>query len=397
MEVSGMQFVKTNDLKPGMRLAKPIYNKMGVMLYERDTKLNRQGIDSIKNFDLIGIYILEPAEPVPPLSEEDIAFEQFQTVSMFQLRSCMDLIRDGKEPKGLHELVNKIIVNYGSLNHKLHFTQNIRSSGDFTYKHAISTALLTAMITHTLGATYEMQKSCVTAALLYDIGYLFVPPEILNKGNNINDSEQKTIQECRRIGFAKLNPDGAPFLESNVLNIISQIIHLTEPGADEKISLSNGTKVLHVADAFDRLTAMSLDKEPVSEIAAIRQLIDHPEIYDKKIVGALSTSIHILPTGSSVELTNNEKAMILMDNPENFMQPLVLTFSDNRIYDLRDPKVYEQVQIRDIMKTMDNRIAIDEATLEQFYADSNVKKAADKFRKKKEAIKQREQAAQNRS
>ncbi len=82
-----MLFVKTCDLKPGMRLAKPIYNKIGVLLYERDTKLNAQGIESIKKFNLIGIYILEPAEPVPPLSEEDIAFEQFQTVSMFQLRA----------------------------------------------------------------------------------------------------------------------------------------------------------------------------------------------------------------------------------------------------------------------------------------------------------------------
>ena len=41
-----MQFVKTADLKPGMRLAKPIYNKMGVLLYERDTLLTMQGINS---------------------------------------------------------------------------------------------------------------------------------------------------------------------------------------------------------------------------------------------------------------------------------------------------------------------------------------------------------------
>lgn len=40
-----MQFVKTADLKPGMRLAKPIYNKMGVLLYERDTLLTMQGIN----------------------------------------------------------------------------------------------------------------------------------------------------------------------------------------------------------------------------------------------------------------------------------------------------------------------------------------------------------------
>ena len=78
-----MQFVKTADLKPGMRLAKPIYNKMGVLLYERDTLLTIQGINSIENFGLIGIFILEPAEPVPPLSKEDLQFEQFQTIYMF--------------------------------------------------------------------------------------------------------------------------------------------------------------------------------------------------------------------------------------------------------------------------------------------------------------------------
>ena len=73
-----------------MRLAKPIYNKMGVLLYERNTKLTLQSINSIDNFGLIGIFILEPAEPVPPLSKEDLEFEQFQTIYMFKLKDCMD-------------------------------------------------------------------------------------------------------------------------------------------------------------------------------------------------------------------------------------------------------------------------------------------------------------------
>ena len=69
-----MLFVKTEELKQGMRLAKPIYSKTGVLLYGRDTKLTEQGIASIKNFDLIGIYILEPAEPLPPMSDDDVEF-----------------------------------------------------------------------------------------------------------------------------------------------------------------------------------------------------------------------------------------------------------------------------------------------------------------------------------
>ena len=69
-----MHFVKTEDLCPGMRLAKPIYNRLGVLLYERNTELTPQGINSIRKFSLIGIYVLDPAEPLPPLSEEELHF-----------------------------------------------------------------------------------------------------------------------------------------------------------------------------------------------------------------------------------------------------------------------------------------------------------------------------------
>ena len=83
-----MKFVRAENLTIGMRLAKPIYNKNGVLLYERNTQLTFPGIKSIQNFGLIGIYILEPAEPLPPLTKEDLEFEHSQTIYMFQLRDC---------------------------------------------------------------------------------------------------------------------------------------------------------------------------------------------------------------------------------------------------------------------------------------------------------------------
>ena len=43
-----MLFVKVDELKPGMRLGKPIYNKNGVLLYDRDTKLTMRAIYGIK-------------------------------------------------------------------------------------------------------------------------------------------------------------------------------------------------------------------------------------------------------------------------------------------------------------------------------------------------------------
>ena len=99
-----MQYVKISQLKPGMRLARPIYNKRGVMLFERNTKLTRQGIASIENFGLWGIYILEPAEPVPPLSDEDIEMERFFTVSTFRLKDDLSLLTNGMAPQNIMPL-----------------------------------------------------------------------------------------------------------------------------------------------------------------------------------------------------------------------------------------------------------------------------------------------------
>jgi HD-GYP domain-containing protein (c-di-GMP phosphodiesterase class II) len=188
-----MKFVKTDDLKAGMRLAKPIYNRNGVLLYDRNSSLTFPAINSIKNFGLIGIFILEPAEPVPPLSREDIEFEQCQTIYLFQLRELMDHITKRQPIDDVDRLVEDLLQHYGTLDHRVNFNQNLRSSEDFMYKHAISTAILVAMITSRLGYTRQRQSVLVTAALLYDYGYRNVPKGILDKGSDLTESDKDTI------------------------------------------------------------------------------------------------------------------------------------------------------------------------------------------------------------
>ena len=94
-------YVKTEDLKVGMRLARPIYNKRGILLYGRNDKITKQGIESVKNFGLIGLYVLEPAEPLPPMSEEEMEFERFQTMAVFSIREDLDSIMNNKGPANL--------------------------------------------------------------------------------------------------------------------------------------------------------------------------------------------------------------------------------------------------------------------------------------------------------
>lgn len=389
-----MQFIKTEDLKPGMRLAKPIYNRLGVLLYERNTKLTPQGIASIRKFSLIGIYILEPAEPLPPLSEEEIQFEKFQTVYMFRLRDEFAKIAKGEQPDKLYDLCSNILREYGNLDHKIIFSQNIRSSGDFLYKHGLNVAILCAMISHKLGFGYEEQLALVEAALLYDLGYLYLDSDKLTDMENVDSEDYAQLCTARQKALLLLRPQNNEYnLPKLTLKIISEMTHPSNhkdhPEVEER-TWSMTTLVLRVADRFDQMTAMRYGFEPLSEVTAITYLMEYPDFYKPDIVRALAECIHILPQGACVDLSDGEKALILESNPVNFMQPLVLKFSDNTIYDLGDPEVHEQLQILDIMKTMDNRISIDEETLKQFQADKHIVEITNRFRKAKA------KAAQNR-
>lgn len=390
-----MQFVKTADLKPGMRLAKPIYNKIGVLLYERDTKLTPQGINSIENFGLIGIFILEPAEPVPPVSEEDLKFEQLQTIYMFKLKENMDKLLQNLLPDTLSALADNIQQHFGILNHKVNFTQTLRSSADFVYKHSISTAILCAMIANQLQLPKEDADALVTAALLYDFGYLYVPQSVLDKGELLSENDTNFIQMNLERGYETIRPcyDECD-LPKLSLDIIQQMIFqnsrtLKIKSPSEHVHLLYD--ILKVSDRFDRLTAMNINHTPLSEIAAMNALYKDSRIYNPRITSALAECIHILPTGACVDLSNGEKALVLEENPADFIHPMILKFSNNKIYDLSDPATARSLHVLDIMKTMDNRIAIDADTLKHFVADKQIRETADRFRRRKLEARQRKQ------
>ena len=121
--------------------------------------------------------------------------------------------------------------------------------------------------------------------------------------------------------------------------------------------LSTGAKILLVANRYDELTAMSLSGTAESEVKALKEFREHPEVYDPLIVEALTKSVNILIPGSSVSLNTGEKALVLSENPRDILRPMVLSFRDNSIIDL-GLKVNWDIEIEDIMKTLDNRYII---------------------------------------
>lgn len=365
-----MRFVRVDELTKGMRLAKPIYNKNGVLLYDRDTKLTKQGINSIKNFKLIGIYILEPAEPLPPMTAEDIEFERFQTMSVFGLKEDMETIMAGKKPVNMMNLIKTLIKRYAKRSNKVNFVQNLRSCDDYVYKHCINVAVLAALMGARLRISVDDMKDMVYAALIHDIGKLYIPPEIIEK-KGLTAEDKNTIVACETRGDRHLQE--MDFLGDNTKHILQQKFTLqndsTIKAGDKRYS--ECARILQIAEKYDDMTAMKIGKEPCSDIVAIRELLGSTDIYEEPIVAALVDSMKVLYPGVCVEISNGHTGLVIRANEENVLRPLVLSFTDNQIYDFADNKVINDLQIRDIMKTMDKRIKLDQATVDEYMRKYN--------------------------
>lgn len=350
-----MYFVNVTDLKAGMRLARPIYNAEGVQLFERNTKLAEQEIATIRSISPIGIFVLEPAEPAPPMTDEEADFEQFQamTVSMIQ-EEWNTILKTGKAPK-THVIVSSITKEFGHLGKKINFNQNIRSREDYIYKHALNTAILCAMITNRMNMKVDERIDTITAAITCDIGKICMTGTLIDKVK-MSESDSRLVYMAVMEGIEIL--DGVLSNGTAVKRICSQaenaLCEFRQGKYEKNSKMVMGAKVLLVADAFEKLTAMQSGREPDSEIKAIKYLQMHSELFDEDVVKALMDSIYILVSGVSVELNTGEKALVLNENPQDVLRPMVLCFKDNTMMDLSN-KEYDDIEIVDVVKSMDNR------------------------------------------
>ena len=360
-----MRFVKSDDLKTGMRLARPIYNKNGVLLYERNSKLTRQGIVSVRNFGLIGIFILEPAEPVPPMTQADIDFERFQTMCVFSIREELDQILQTKRISRMQMIAANIIRNYGHLDERLNFIQNLRSKEDYIYKHSLNAAIQCAMITHVMNLKVEEQLETVQAALVHDIGKLTAAGMPEGKLSPLEEKMRLEVAEVGGYDLIEIAFSSAPNVRRICVQARKAIVSLKTGEDISAVKMGNGARVLAVAETYDKMTAMQFDQEPTSEVTALKYLLDNPQVFDSRVVNALIKSINILVPGVSVELNTGEKALVLSANEQNVLKPMLLMFGDNSIVDLADTQKYEDLEIKDIMKTMDNRHVMDISLLKQ--------------------------------
>lgn len=157
---------------------------------------------------------------------------------------------------GLEDIVINFIVTFKREAGILHLISPVKSYSEFTYTHATNVAVLSLFQAEALGLKDELLHNIGIAALLHDVGKLFISKEILEKKGELNDTEWEEIRRHTLYGakyLAKIDD------LTHIAPIVSFEHHLRFDGKGYPKVNGNMKKqhicsqIIEISDFFDAL------------------------------------------------------------------------------------------------------------------------------------------------
>jgi len=355
-----MHFVRKENLVNSMRLARPFIDRRGQVIFEADSKITPNIISAIMENAMTGVYVLEPSEPFTPVSKEEIEFERFQLMQAIALRSEIQEVVKTHRLHRLDYIAEEIVDNFSGMKKKINFIQDVRNKDDFVYKHSVNTAIIATLILGKMGATMQEKMECVRACLIHDIGKTIVPERLLT--DETPDEIVRILDNSQDVGFELIDTlfGEDTDIKSVCVQTHAMLKRLNAGREQEKERILNSTAVMLVAQMFEEMTAMNISGVGVqkSSVAAIRYLMEYPDVFNTRIVNALIDSIEILTPGTTVLLSNGNSALVASENPGKILYPMVLEFKTNKMIDLSNREEYGNLEVIDVVNQFDNRYSM---------------------------------------
>ncbi len=146
------------------------------------------------------------------------AFLQLAQIADDELDKFMEIydsVRTNKQLNitGINEIVNSFINSFSSQSDAFLAIAPLRSMDEYTYTHSTNICLLNLAQARLLGIEGPLLTDIGIAAMLHDVGKMFISPNILGKRGALDDEEWEIMQQHPVLGAEYLlNTPGVPRL-----------------------------------------------------------------------------------------------------------------------------------------------------------------------------------------
>ncbi len=172
------------------------------------------------------------------------------------------------------EIVDDFIEAFRSHSRVMMALAPLRSMDEYAYVHSTNICLLNLAQARLLGIDGQTLNDIGIAAMLHDVGKLFIPADILNKPGKPDEKEWNMIKQHPRLGAEYLvNTPGVPYLA--VINAFEHHIGYDgkgypSPGRPRQLSVCS--HMTTISDIYDALRTRRSYKEPLP-FSGIREIM----------------------------------------------------------------------------------------------------------------------------
>jgi len=232
----------------------------------------------------------------------------------------------------------------------------IKGHDDYTLNHSINVCILSLSLGATLGLDADALRSLGLSALLYDLGKVRIPEDILNKQGPLTSDEWQIVKSHATEGADLLKriqlTDQMPMVVAYEHHLRHDMQGYPEGPVSQEQHLFS--KVVALCDAYDAMTTRRPFRREIRPDKALAVLMQgRGKAYDPSLTKTLVAMLGIYPMGAVVTLDDGSTAVVFRVNNDDLLHPRVKLlvdasgrwFDSPEVLDLRviDPETGEHV------------------------------------------------------
>lgn len=222
------------------------------------------------------------------------------------------------------------------------FSTSPETFPDILVAHSVNVAILTVKLARGLSLPPEQTVILGMAALLHDIGFYDIPPDIIYKKEILADHEFEIMKRHAMVGYQVLAEASTPF-EAIPAVALEHHERIDGSGYPQGISSpSDNAELIGMVDFFEAVTHSRPQRGPYTPHEGMRMLLQLKDgLFRARLIKAFVREFSLYPTFSVVRLNTGEIGQVIRTNPHWPLRPTVHIVFDR----MGNPVVHEEREL----------------------------------------------------